>query len=119
MSLFASVNRGYSPVIGAKVKATIEYPNGGVNTKTNQLEMRDDGAGADIEKGDGIYSAYIVNSHVRGKHTISIDVENGDDTNVKTVKTYSSSAGGIAGWWACLVYVACRPSNSKKGFMCE
>ncbi|KAF6020746.1 hypothetical protein EB796_020902 [Bugula neritina] len=92
VSVFATVNRGYSPVIGAKVVATIEYPG---SYSKSELEMRDDGAGADIVKGDGTYSAYIMNSQTKGRHTISVNVVNTNDTNVKKVTVYSS-AGAIS-----------------------
>lgn len=82
-------------MVGAKVVANIEYPNAGLHNKT-QLEMRDDGAGADIVKGDGTYSAYIINSKAKGKHSINIEVASVGGTSVKTVTTYSK-AGAISG----------------------
>lgn len=82
-------------MVGAKVVANIEYPNAGLHNKT-RLEMRDDGAGADIVKGDGTYSAYIINSKAKGKHSINIEVASVGGTSVKTVTTYSK-AGAISG----------------------
>ena len=91
--MFATVNRGYSPVIGAKVVATIEYPG---SYSKSELEMRDDGAGADIVKGDGTYSAYIMNSQTKGRHTISVRVTGSNETSVKKGSSYSP-AGAISG----------------------
>ena len=90
--LFATVTRGYSPVVGAKVIANIEYPTG----SAEKLEMRDDGAGADVEKGDGAYSAFIINSHVTGKHTISVEVESGNETAIKTVSSVGDLVSGMS-----------------------
>jgi len=97
--VFATVNRGYSPVIGATVVATIEYPG---SYSKSELEMRDDGAGADIIKGDGTYSVYIVNAQIIGKHTISIHVINTNDTRIKNVKTVSA-ASRISS--KCLIFI--------------
>lgn len=97
MSLFATVARGYAPVVGAKVVANIEFPQAGSSVPNMKLEMRDDGAGADIAKEDGTYSAFIVNSHTGGKHSISFEVASGNDTNIKTVKVIESAAGSISG----------------------
>ncbi|XP_067949142.1 calcium-activated chloride channel regulator 3A-1-like isoform X2 [Watersipora subatra] len=94
VSLYATVTRGYAPVIGATVKANIEYPT--INTTSTQLLMRDDGAGADIDKEDGIYSAFIINSQMKGQHSISIEVISNDNTNIKVVKVVGSPAGAIS-----------------------
>ena len=95
VSLFASVTQGYASVVGAKVVANIEYPDASQHS-TTQLQMRDDGAGADIIKGDGTYSAYIINSDSKGKHSINVEVVSEGGTSVKSVTTYSQ-AGAISG----------------------
>ena len=95
MSLFAAVTQGYASVVGAKVVANIEYPDASQHP-TTQLQMRDDGAGADIIKGDGTYSAYIINSDSKGKHSINVEVVSEGGTSVKSVTTYSQ-AGAISG----------------------
>jgi len=87
------VTQGYAAVVGAKVIATIEYPDATQHAKT-QLELRDDGVGVDILKGDGTYSAYLINSNAKGKHSINVEVVSVGGTSVKSVSY--SQAGAIS-----------------------
>ena len=54
-TLYASLARGYKPILNATVKATIYRPTGDYVT----LELRDDGLHADRFRDDGIYSRYF------------------------------------------------------------
>ncbi|XP_056612880.1 LOW QUALITY PROTEIN: calcium-activated chloride channel regulator 4A-like [Triplophysa dalaica] len=71
--VFAEVSQNYRPVINAEVKATLESETG---TK-QQLELLDNGAGADAFKNDGIYSRYFTKL-VKGRISLKVRVKNKD-----------------------------------------
>ncbi|XP_078418023.1 LOW QUALITY PROTEIN: calcium-activated chloride channel regulator 1-like [Cetorhinus maximus] len=69
--IFAEVSHGFLPVVGAKVKVTVERPDGlSVN-----LELLDDGSGSDAVRNDGVYSRYFTNFSVSGRYGIKVSVE--------------------------------------------
>ncbi|KAE8610708.1 hypothetical protein XENTR_v10012214 [Xenopus tropicalis] len=72
MVVYASVNQGLLPVIGANVTAIIEPVNGNPVT----LELWDNGAGADIVRNDGIYSRYYTAFQGNGRYGLKVRVEN-------------------------------------------
>ncbi|OCT85209.1 hypothetical protein XELAEV_18023373mg [Xenopus laevis] len=72
MVVYASVNQGLLPVVGANVTAIIEPING--NSVT--LELWDNGAGPDVLKNDGIYSRYYTEFKGNGRHGLKVRVEN-------------------------------------------
>nr|XP_003220164.2 PREDICTED: epithelial chloride channel protein-like [Anolis carolinensis] len=53
--IYTEVSQGFLPVVGASVVATVEISSG----QSIEVELFDDGRGADIMKNDGIYSRYI------------------------------------------------------------
>ncbi|XP_071846826.1 calcium-activated chloride channel regulator 1-like [Apostichopus japonicus] len=55
MVVYAEVRQRFSSVVGATVIATVETPSGA----PVQLQLYDNGAGADLTKDDGIYSRYF------------------------------------------------------------
>ncbi|KAI7800423.1 putative epithelial chloride channel protein-like [Triplophysa rosa] len=71
--VFAEVSQNYRPVINAEVKATLE-PEIGIS---EQLELLDNGAGADAFKDDGIYSRYFTKL-VKGRISLKVRVKNKD-----------------------------------------
>ncbi|XP_070541345.1 calcium-activated chloride channel regulator 2-like [Ptychodera flava] len=76
--LNVAVTRGFTPVIGAVVVATIERPAGGPLTYT----LRDNGAGADVTKEDGIYSMYFTDFVAIGRYSAKVKVENDGESTV-------------------------------------
>ncbi|XP_070539585.1 calcium-activated chloride channel regulator 2-like [Ptychodera flava] len=76
--LNAAVTRGFTPVIGAMVVATIERPAGGPLTYT----LRDNGAGADVTQEDGIYSMYFTDFNGTGRYSAKVEVENDGESTV-------------------------------------
>ena len=60
LSVVADVRQGNKPVIGAKVKAIVERPPNANNEPQPEMELElvDNGSGADFIKNDGIYSRY-------------------------------------------------------------
>ncbi|KAM8930572.1 calcium-activated chloride channel regulator 1-like [Pelodytes ibericus] len=72
MIAYASVNIGTLPTVGWKVTAIIEPENGNQEI----LELLDNGAGADMAKGDGVYSKYFTAVKHNGRHSLRVFVEN-------------------------------------------
>ncbi|CAH1799912.1 unnamed protein product [Owenia fusiformis] len=75
-TLYVSVSKGYSPVLKANVKASIELPE----AEPIVLELLDNGAGADLTKDDGIYSNYFTQFNLNGRYNVKVTVNNGNET---------------------------------------
>ncbi|XP_019643909.1 PREDICTED: epithelial chloride channel protein-like [Branchiostoma belcheri] len=91
LTVFASVTRGYVPVLGARVVAVVEKPTG----DTHHTTLLDDGAGADVTKNDGVYSGYFLAFSADGRYSVSVRVDDGDG-QAKTV-VVTGQLGGTAG----------------------
>nr|XP_034979594.1 calcium-activated chloride channel regulator 1-like isoform X2 [Zootoca vivipara] len=74
MVIYAEVSQGFLPVIGAKVIATVEPETG----PSEEVELLDNGSGADILKNDGIYSRYFTSFKGNGRHNLKVRVEGKD-----------------------------------------
>ncbi|XP_069838025.1 calcium-activated chloride channel regulator 1-like [Dendropsophus ebraccatus] len=74
MIVYASVSRGLLPVKGAKVTALITSEKG----NRTELELLDNGAGADIVKDDGVYSRYFFRFSVNGRYSLNVRVTCGE-----------------------------------------
>ncbi|KAF7234719.1 Calcium-activated chloride channel regulator 1, partial [Varanus komodoensis] len=74
--IYAEVSQGFLPVVHANVTATIESVSG----KTTELELFDDGSGADIRKHDGIYSRYFTSFKENGRYNLKVRVQGKDST---------------------------------------
>ncbi|XP_035665433.1 calcium-activated chloride channel regulator 1-like [Branchiostoma floridae] len=72
LKMFASVRKGYLPVLGAAVKVLIKKPDGQVE----EITLLDNGAGADVTKNDGIYSRYFYNFTADGRYGVSVRADN-------------------------------------------
>ncbi|XP_066266574.1 calcium-activated chloride channel regulator 4A-like [Branchiostoma lanceolatum] len=73
LKIFASVRKGYLPVIGAVVMVNIQKPPNG---QIEEITLLDNGAGADLSKNDGIYSRYFFNFSADGRYGVSARVDN-------------------------------------------
>ncbi|XP_053325133.1 calcium-activated chloride channel regulator 1-like [Spea bombifrons] len=71
MIVYAIVTQGLSPVLGATVTAIIEPQTGAIQ----DLQLLDNGAGADILKNDGIYSKYFTSFSGNGRYNLKVRVE--------------------------------------------
>ncbi|XP_014794441.1 PREDICTED: calcium-activated chloride channel regulator 4 [Calidris pugnax] len=67
--IYAEVSQGFLPVLGATVIATIEKDGAAAAT----LELRDNGAGADTIKNDGIYSSYFTTLQGAGRYSVKVN----------------------------------------------
>ncbi|KAI8510365.1 chloride channel [Branchiostoma belcheri] len=91
LTVFASVTRGYVPVLGARVVAVVEKPTG----DTHHTTLLDDGAGADVTKNDGVYSGYFLAFSADGRYSVSVRVDDGDGQAETVVVT--GQLGGTGG----------------------
>ncbi|XP_066267153.1 calcium-activated chloride channel regulator 4A-like [Branchiostoma lanceolatum] len=91
LTVFASVTRGYVPVLGARVAAVVVRPTG----DTHQTTLLDDGAGADVTKNDGVYSGYFLAFSADGRYSVSVRVDDGDGQ--AEIVVVNGPLGGTAG----------------------
>ncbi|XP_077862869.1 calcium-activated chloride channel regulator 1-like [Saccoglossus kowalevskii] len=88
----AEVRKGYSPVVGAQVIATVNTPNNGKVV----LTLFDNGVGGDIIANDGVYSAYFLDYTPCGatcRYGVKINVRNTDGTAM--IKSYETLNGAL------------------------
>ncbi|XP_067222283.1 calcium-activated chloride channel regulator 1-like isoform X2 [Chanodichthys erythropterus] len=71
--VFAEVSQNYRPVIKAEVWATLESESG----SAEELQLLDNGAGADAFKDDGVYSRYFTQMK-KGRSSLKVRVKNLD-----------------------------------------
>lgn len=94
MIVYAEVLQGYTPIIGARVTATIESNSG----KTEELVLLDNGAGADAFKDDGVYSRYFTAYSVNGRYSVKVRADGGTNSARRSSRHPSSRAAYIPGW---------------------
>ncbi|KAG1951337.1 calcium-activated chloride channel regulator [Pimephales promelas] len=73
MIVFAEVSQNYKPIIKAEVWATLESETG----STQEIELLDNGAGADAFEDDGVYSRYFTQM-TNGRSSLKVRVTNQD-----------------------------------------
>ncbi|XP_033006992.1 calcium-activated chloride channel regulator 2-like [Lacerta agilis] len=71
MIVYAQVNQGFSPILGANVTAIIEPESGDPII----LDLFDNGAGADTIKNDGVYSKYLFSFTRNGRYSLKVRVQ--------------------------------------------
>lgn len=76
--VFAEVKRGYDPVIGASVTATVRQ-----DSSLQEVILHDNGVGPDVTKDDGIYSAFISHFEGNGRYGVISKVTNVGDARMK------------------------------------
>ncbi|KAM9468702.1 calcium-activated chloride channel regulator 1-like [Clarias gariepinus] len=84
--VLAEVSQNYNPVLGARVWATMESDSG----HSEQLELFDNGAGADAIKDDGVYTKYSTKLKM-GKYSLKVRVENQDGQVLYSLHRHSGS----------------------------
>ncbi|XP_025019587.1 calcium-activated chloride channel regulator 1-like, partial [Python bivittatus] len=65
--IYAELSQGFLPFVGANVIAKIRSSSG-----TEEIELWDNGSGADVIKHDGIYSRYFTSFKENGKYSIKV-----------------------------------------------
>ncbi|XP_046584370.1 calcium-activated chloride channel regulator 1-like [Haliotis rubra] len=99
-NLYISVSQGLSPLLKATVKATLEQPGLTSGEVTSvPLMVRDNGAGADATKNDGIYSAFVTNFTNNGRYYVTVTVNDNAATVVATdrVVGVGAAVGDVGG----------------------
>ncbi|XP_010635054.1 calcium-activated chloride channel regulator 4-like [Fukomys damarensis] len=94
MIVYAEVQQGYAPILGANVTAVIESNTG----KTEVLELLDNGAGADAFKDDGVYSRYFTGYSENGRYNLKVRAHGGANSARGSLKYPPSRAAYIPGW---------------------
>jgi hypothetical protein len=77
-----------SPLTGVNLLATIEAPDGSIET----FSMKDDGVAPDAYAGDGVYSA-VLDYEMSGSYSITVKFDNESGTAQKTYVGYAPSLG--------------------------
>ncbi|XP_052034442.1 calcium-activated chloride channel regulator 4A [Apodemus sylvaticus] len=94
MIVYAEVLQGYTPIIGARVTATVESGSG----KIEELVLLDNGAGADAFKDDGVYSRYFTAYSENGRYSLKVRADGGTHSARRSLRHLSSRAAYIPGW---------------------
>ncbi|XP_058991942.1 calcium-activated chloride channel regulator 1 [Mustela lutreola] len=94
MAVYAKIHQGSSPILRATVTAIIESVNG----KTVNLELLDNGAGADATKDDGIYSRYFTAYDTNGRYSVKVRALGGINAAGQRVRPQQNGAMHVPGW---------------------
>ncbi|XP_005385416.1 PREDICTED: calcium-activated chloride channel regulator 4 [Chinchilla lanigera] len=94
MIVYAEVQQGYVPILGANVTAIIESNSG----NTEVLELLDNGAGADAFKDDGVYSRYFTGYSENGRYSLKVRAHAETNSTMRSSKHPRSRAAYIPGW---------------------
>lgn len=73
--IYAEVKQGNNPVVNARVIALVTPPN--ESDRGEVYELLDNGQGADIQAGDGIYSRYMTRYTTTGRYSVKAQVTDG------------------------------------------
>nr|XP_032815079.1 calcium-activated chloride channel regulator 1-like [Petromyzon marinus] len=93
-AIYAQIMQGFTPVVGATVFAFIERPSEPVAYK---LELLDNGAGADVNKDDGVYSRFFTQFTETGRYSVKVKVT-GERTTARLAPQRHSRASFIPGF---------------------
>ncbi|KAM9241773.1 LOW QUALITY PROTEIN: calcium-activated chloride channel regulator 1-like [Dugong dugon] len=111
MILYANIHQGAVLIVRANVTALIESVNG----KTINLELLDNGAGADATKNDGVYSRYFTAYDANGRYSLKVWALGGINAARQTVIPQQNGAVYIRGWIenGGVKWNPPRPENNK------
>ncbi|XP_063590518.1 calcium-activated chloride channel regulator 4A-like [Penaeus indicus] len=70
--VYAEVKQGNNPVVGARVRASITQPY--TTADAVELDLLDNGQGADTQAGDGVYSRYLTVYSTTGRYAVKAQV---------------------------------------------
>nr|XP_054924630.1 calcium-activated chloride channel regulator 1-like isoform X2 [Dermacentor andersoni] len=87
-AIYAEVTKGANVVLHAKVTATVVQPRG---RDRIEVDLFDNGLGADVTANDGIYSAYFTQFEGAGRYSVSARIIGGNDSVI--VKGRQASGG--------------------------
>ncbi|XP_072130908.1 calcium-activated chloride channel regulator 3A-1-like [Mobula birostris] len=90
--IYVKVSQGLLPVLSARVIITVETP-----TSLKEMELLDNGLGADVVSNDGVYSKYFLNINEHGRYNVKVRVE-GKEGSTTTANRRDGSAMYIPGY---------------------
>lgn len=70
--VYAEVKQGNNPVVGARVRASVTQPS--TTAAAVELDLLDNGQGADTQAGDGVYSRYLTVYSTTGRYAVKAQV---------------------------------------------
>ncbi|XP_047476221.1 calcium-activated chloride channel regulator 4A-like [Penaeus chinensis] len=70
--VYAEVKQGNNPVVGARVRASVTQPY--TTAEAVELDLLDNGQGADTQAGDGVYSRYLTVYSTTGRYAVKAQV---------------------------------------------
>jgi len=84
LAVVAEVSQGSKPVVGAKVEALVERPSNsnGDPQPPIQIQLLDNGSGADKIKNDGTYTRYFAKYTGKGRYSVKCQVSGDEETGV-------------------------------------
>ncbi|XP_072918712.1 calcium-activated chloride channel regulator 1-like [Hemitrygon akajei] len=85
--IYAKVSQGFLPVLSASVIITVESPT----APKKDVELLDNGLGADIVSNDGVYSKYFLNAIGHGRYNFKVRVLGKEGSTTKTNRTDGSA----------------------------
>ncbi|XP_059839803.1 calcium-activated chloride channel regulator 1-like isoform X2 [Hypanus sabinus] len=85
--IYVKVSQGFLPVLNASVMITVEKPTG----HTEQVELSDNGLGADIVSNDGVYSKYFLNTTEHGRYNFKVRAERKEGSTMMANRTEGSA----------------------------
>ncbi|XP_013385433.1 calcium-activated chloride channel regulator 1 [Lingula anatina] len=78
--ILADLRRKFSPVVNANVTATVDTDYNATYLQTFTLKLHDDGLGADVTAGDGVYSGYFLDIPDTGRYRVRVLANNNPNT---------------------------------------
>ncbi|XP_077498139.1 calcium-activated chloride channel regulator 1-like [Amblyomma americanum] len=87
-AIYAEVTKGSHVVLHARVTATVIPPKG---NEEFEVQLFDDGLGADVTANDGIYSGYFTQFNGTGRYSVSARVVSADDSVIVKGRKASGS----------------------------
>ncbi|XP_059841206.1 calcium-activated chloride channel regulator 1-like [Hypanus sabinus] len=85
--IYVKVSQGFLPVLSASVIVTVESPT----AHKKDVELLDNGSGADIVSNDGIYSKYFLPATENGRYNFKVRVSGKEGSTTKTNRTDGSA----------------------------
>ncbi|XP_072918704.1 calcium-activated chloride channel regulator 1-like isoform X2 [Hemitrygon akajei] len=85
--IYVKVSQGFLPVLSARVIIIVEAPTG----PTKEMELLDNGSGADIVSNDGVYSKYFLPATGHGRYNFKVRVKGKEGSTTKTNRTDGSA----------------------------
>lgn len=100
--VYAEIKQGNNPVVDARVRATVTQPSEDLDAV--ELDLLDNGQGADTQAGDGVYSRYYTVYPGAGRYSVEVQVwgdgytfvNNGSEkSNQQFLKTPTYCCGSV------------------------